>query len=137
MSNRNFRHGIYLLDVCVGAVLVSVAMLILLQVAFQLSEHRNDMKIRQKALDTLANVDEMLDLRNNDWAEQNKTLEEMVARSLPDGRLQIENVAENTEAKTALKEIPLVRITVSYDDGANKPRREYSLLRVKPQPLNE
>ncbi|MDR1964470.1 MAG: hypothetical protein LBQ50_11875 [Planctomycetaceae bacterium] len=125
--NLQKRHGVYLLDVCVGLVLVSTAMVVFSQSVFQLVDHRTDQKLRQIATDTLLNVNEMIDLETLtvNGKEQLKPLEEMVARSLPDGKLSVEKLEE-----PALNNLTLFQITISYENGKNRPRRELPIVRA-------
>ncbi len=115
------QRGFFLLDVAVGFVLVLTAMLILTQIAFQLADHRTLMRQRQIGIETLQNVAELLD----GSAVAPETLEKLVADSLPDGQLQLKAVpAEN------FPEFSQLRITVSYNEGRNRPRRKLSLVRI-------
>jgi divalent metal cation (Fe/Co/Zn/Cd) transporter len=121
------RRGVYLLDACVGLVLISTAIFILSQSLFQLIDHRTDQKLQQIAADTLLNVQEMIDLKtlsDND-REKLKPLEAMVARSLPDGQLLVEKLQE-----PVVNNITFFRVTVSYENGKNRPRRELSIVRA-------
>jgi hypothetical protein len=121
------RHGIYLLDACVGLVLISTAMFILLQSLFQLIDHRTDQKLQQIAVDTLLNVQDMIDLKtlsDND-REKLEPLETMIARSLPDGQLSVEKLQ-----KPAVNNITFFRIIISYENGKNRPRCELSIVRA-------
>ena len=127
------RRGVYLLDIGVGLVLISAAMLLFTSTFFQLAGHRSDRKIRQVALDTLENVNVLLDLDTLPITEpvalreRIEPLEKMTARALPDGKLTLTVLpkAEN---------VVLIRIVVSYDDGRDRPRREFSILRALPAP---
>ncbi|MDR3196477.1 MAG: hypothetical protein LBU34_01295 [Planctomycetaceae bacterium] len=121
------RCGIYLPDVCVGLVLILTAMVIFSQSLFQLIDHRTDQKLQQIAVDTLLNIQEMIDLETLTGGEREKLqpLENMVARSLPDGQLTVEKLE-----KPAANNITFYRITVSYDNGKNRPRRELPLIRA-------
>jgi hypothetical protein len=123
------RHGIYLLDACVGLVLISTAMLILSQSLFQLIDHRTDQKLQQIAVDTLLNIQEMIDPTTLSLSDGNreklKPLEAMVARSLPDGQLLVEKLQE-----PAVNNITFFRITISYENGKKRPRREQSMIRA-------
>ncbi|MDR2755628.1 MAG: hypothetical protein LBC20_07965 [Planctomycetaceae bacterium] len=131
------RCGIYLLEVCVGLVLVLAALTIFTQSLFQLIDHRSDQKLQQIAVDTLLNVQEMIDLEtlsgnSNDNDEKLKPLKNMVAQSLPDGKLTVEKLDE-----PAIKNVTFFRITISYDNGQNRPRRELPLVRaVDSTPVN-
>ena len=132
------RNGVYLLDVAVGLAIVAVALFIFSQAAFQFSGHRSDRTMRQIAVDTLMNVNEMLDFEtptleistldapdSDPFRTQVETLGEMVARTLPDGKLSVEILPERPG-----KDVVLVRIAVSYDEGENRPRRTFHFLRA-------
>ncbi|MDR1140065.1 MAG: hypothetical protein LBL62_00125 [Planctomycetaceae bacterium] len=124
------RCGVYLLESCVGLVLVSTAMIIFSQSLFQLIDHRTDQKLQQIAVDTLLNIQEMVDLETltSNNREKLQPLESMVARSLPDGKLTVEKLEEPSADN--ITNITFFRITVSYENGKNRPRRELSLVRA-------
>ncbi|MDR0337010.1 MAG: hypothetical protein LBI18_07965 [Planctomycetaceae bacterium] len=121
------RYGIYLPDICVGLVLISTAMVIFSQSLCQLIDHRTDQKLQQIAVDTLLNIQEMVDLEtlSHNNQETLQPLEKIVAQALPDGKLTVEKLEEPTE-----NNITFFRITVSYDKGKNYPRREFPLIRA-------
>jgi hypothetical protein len=121
------RYGIYLPDVCVGLVLVLTAMTVFSQSLFQLIDHRANQKWQQIAADTLLNIQEMIDPETiiDGNREKLQPLENLVARSLPDGQLTVEKLE-----KPAVNNITFYRITISYDNGKNRPRRELPLLRA-------
>ncbi|MDR2116426.1 MAG: hypothetical protein LBP87_08590 [Planctomycetaceae bacterium] len=120
-------YGFYLPDVCVGLVLISTAMVILSQSLFQLIDSRTDQKWQQIAVDTLLNIQEMIDSETltADNREKLQPLENLVARSLPDGQLTVEKLEKPT-----VNNITFYRITVSYDNGKNRPRRELPIIRA-------
>ncbi len=91
-SPRQFpRRGILLLDVAVGLVLTATVMTVLVQAIFQLSDHRHERKTRQIAIDTLMNVNEMMDFdtliilkqESPEYREFLNPFQKMAARALP------------------------------------------------------
>ncbi len=118
------RRGVFLLDVAVGFVITGAVLVVLLQAVFQLSDHRLDRRTRQIAVDTLLNVNEMLDFSAPPAEMELEPLREMVARTLADGELTV------TELPNEQNDIALLRIAVSYNEGANRPKRIVHLIRA-------
>lgn len=125
-ASRKRRRGLFLVDVAVGMVLVLVAAVLLTQAVFQLAEHRRLLRQRQVAVETLQNVAECLEGQDA-VTEENEALAALVAASLPEGRLRLETLPSEDAPGLAL-----LRITLSYDEGKTRPRRELSLVRIFP-----
>ena len=131
------QSGLFLLDVCVGLAITVVVLYVFSLAAFQLSEHRSDRKTRQIAVDTLMNINEMLDfdvlktagVDSEAFQKQLEPLRETVDRTLPGGKLDVTSLS-SVLSKDGENDIMLYRIAVSYDNGVNRPRREFHLLRA-------
>ncbi len=122
MKRKHPRRAVFLLDAAVALAITATVMLVLTQAVFQLADHRQDRKLRQIAVDTLMNVNEMIDFET-DFEASLEPLQEMAARTLPEGKLVVETLPREENRVE-------VQITVSYSEGANRPRREYRIQRV-------
>lgn len=131
------RRGVYLADVAVGIVLIGAAMFTLTQTVFFLADHRGSQRQKQAAVDLLLNLSETLGIEallldqpeSTEYKGKIKSAETLTANSLPGGKLKIEVLPVKND------DVKIVRLTVSWDAGQQRPCRELEFLRAVPQQI--
>lgn len=131
------NSGFTIFELVAAIFMVTVCMVAFAQLVFSTSEYRRARQTTQSAQDQLLNMLEMLDreepekLKNLDFDKQ--PFETLLAHSLPDGTVAF-------SVKPFSEDSDLLEVTVSWDAGEKRPRRELTLVKwvfAAPKPIED
>ena len=121
------KSAFTLIEVSAAIVLLAACTVCFAQLVALVTSERASERSRQTAVDLLQNVLERLaateteKLVSGDFDKM--PFESLINRSLPDGKIAF-------ESKTIENDIVLGTVTVSWNDGATRPRREIVMFRL-------